>query len=105
VIDMVKESLEELQYPEYWDNRYVAELKKNTSIENATLESFEWFRDFEKLRPFLAKHLPAPAAECHILHLGCGNSVRLAISSARSYEPPLLFLYSPMLIMVLSIRA
>ncbi|KFY37501.1 hypothetical protein V495_07151 [Pseudogymnoascus sp. VKM F-4514 (FW-929)] len=42
------------------------------------LGSFEWFRDFGKLRAFLAKHLPSPSNECHILHLGCGNSTLTA---------------------------
>jgi hypothetical protein len=68
---MVKdEELVELSHPEFWDNRYASE-----SSEQATINSFEWFRDFSKLRFFFAKHLPAPPSEDLVLHLGCGNSV------------------------------
>jgi hypothetical protein len=65
------EALVELAHPEYWNNRYAS---KRTGDED---DSYEWFRDFEKLRSFLIKHLPPPSDECHILHLGCGSSVIL----------------------------
>jgi len=68
---MVKdEELVELGFPKYWDERYQAELG-----EQEELKSFEWFRNFSKLKPFFDKHLPPPSSDCHILHLGCGNSV------------------------------
>ena len=63
-------SLEELAFPEYWDLRYA------TSGSDAT---FEWFKAFSTLRPFLEKHLPKPTLDGKspkLLHLGCGNSVR-----------------------------
>jgi hypothetical protein len=73
---MVKDKeLEELAHPEYWDKRYTSEQKTGPDGTQQTLESYEWFRTFENLRPFLTKHLPAPSMGCHVLHLGCGNSV------------------------------
>lgn len=71
------EALVELTYPEYWDNRYTQEQKIVRDDTQPILDSYEWFRDFETLRPFLTKHLPVPSTGCHILHLGCGNSVIL----------------------------
>lgn len=73
VAEMVKdEELIELSFPRYWDERYTA--KQNAQAE---LESFEWFRSFPKLKPFFDEHLPPPPSgcDCHILQLGCGNSV------------------------------
>jgi hypothetical protein len=70
---MVKdEELIELSFPQYWDERYKAEQDGQEE-----LESYEWFRNFQKLKPFFDKHLPPPpsGSDCHILHLGCGNSV------------------------------
>jgi EEF1A lysine methyltransferase 4 len=73
---MVKdEALIELAYPEYWNGRYTSEQKIGEDDTQPILGSYEWFRNFEELRPFFAKHLPASFSECHILHLGCGNSV------------------------------
>lgn len=73
---MVKdEELIELSHPEFWDNRYASEQTVSDSPEQATINSFEWFRDFSKLRFFFANYLPAPPSEDLILHLGCGNSV------------------------------
>lgn len=69
---MPKERLEELAFAEYWDNRYAA--AKQDQAET-TLDSFEWFKNYEKLRPFFDKHMTPPPSDCHILHLGCGNSV------------------------------
>jgi hypothetical protein len=67
-----EEELIELAHPESWDARYTSDQK---TAEDGTLHSYEWFRDFGALRPFFEKHLPAPSSKCHILHLGCGNSV------------------------------
>lgn len=73
---MVKEeALIELAHPEYWDKRYGSELKASEAGTEPTLDSFEWFRSFEQLRPFLENNLPPPSSGCHIIHLGCGNSV------------------------------
>lgn len=66
---MNTESLKELGFPNYWNERY-ENVSKN---EGAT---YEWFRSFEKLRPFLERELPAPSSEPQMLHLGCGDSVR-----------------------------
>jgi len=71
---MVKdEELVELAHPEYWDERYTSEQRIGQDGSQPMLGSYEWFRNFEKLRPFFVKHLPA-SSRCHILHLGCGNS-------------------------------
>lgn len=72
---MVKDAeLVELAHPEYWNTRYASEQKP---AENGTkeIDSFEWFRTFEVLKPFFLKHLPPPSNDLHILQLGCGNSV------------------------------
>lgn len=73
---MVKEEeLIALGYPEFWDTRYAADQKSAEDGTQQPLDSFEWFRNFDSLRPFFEKHLPASPSQCHILHLGCGNSV------------------------------
>ena len=89
---MPKEKLEELAFASYWDKRYEEEKAKIAAAGEASgagadaeastepIPSFEWFRTFEKLRPFLDKYLPSAGAaegkgDVHILHLGCGNSV------------------------------
>ena len=64
------ETLEELAHAEYWDQRYLS----------SSDSSYEWFKPFEILKPFLSKHLPVPSVGVNgtnprILHLGCGNSV------------------------------
>lgn len=66
---MGDDTLKELGFPAYWNKRY----------ENAsqTEGGHEWFRSFEKLRPFLERELPNPASEPRLIHLGCGDSVRL----------------------------
>ena len=69
---MPKERLEELAFASYWDNRYTASKASN---EDSPLESFEWFKTHAKLAPFFEKHMVPPPSDCHILHLGCGNSV------------------------------
>lgn len=63
-------SVKELGFPEYWNRRYENALES----EGAT---YEWFRSFEKLRPFLERELPHHSSEPRMLHLGCGDSVRL----------------------------
>ncbi|KAJ8062278.1 hypothetical protein OCU04_008825 [Sclerotinia nivalis] len=86
-------SLQELSHPSYWDNRYAgkfdAETEEVRHDENEgegnvaakkEIESFEWFKDFQSLRPFFEKHLLSPGENREegkgprVLHLGCGNS-------------------------------
>jgi hypothetical protein len=70
--------LKELSQPIFWDNRY-ATSSQISDAENPdaepTIESFEWFRSFSKIRSFLEKWLPKPGGSELVLHLGCGNSV------------------------------
>lgn len=73
-----EEDLIELSKPEFWDARYTSEQKLGQDGTQPVLNSYEWFRTFETLRPFFTKHLPASASTCHILHLGCGSSVSVA---------------------------
>ncbi|MCJ1285008.1 hypothetical protein MMC26_004345 [Xylographa opegraphella] len=61
-------STKELAFAEYWNNRYD---KRPAGSEEAT---YEWFRTFEKLRPFLQEELPDASLNPRILHLGCGDS-------------------------------
>lgn len=75
-----EDDLIKLTSPEYWNQRYVLEKEMN---QGGILGSFEWFRDFEKLRTFFLKHLPGPSSRCHILHLGCGNSVCFSLPIRR----------------------
>lgn len=66
-------TLEELAFPKYWDDRY--------SKPDAE-QSFEWFKSYDKLKTFMEKWLPRPEEDGMwplILHLGCGNSVRLHV--------------------------
>ncbi|PVH87678.1 hypothetical protein DL98DRAFT_544838 [Cadophora sp. DSE1049] len=73
-----EKEVEELSKPEIWDNRYAEHLaspdSNNSSAEQA-MPSFEWFRDYNKLRAFFQKWLPRPGGEEVVLHLGYGNSV------------------------------
>lgn len=87
-------SLQELSHPTYWDKRYAGKFDPETEEiiqdeserpDNVTateeIESFEWFKDFQSLKPFFERHLPSPEAKegaekgPRVLHLGCGNSV------------------------------
>ena len=62
----------ELATSEYWDSRYANEKSAKPEAEG---EEYEWFRTFEKLRPFFERHLPAVDDAPKILQLGCGKSV------------------------------
>lgn len=67
--NMAKEvKLEELSRLEFWDNRHAAEQIVNDDSEQPIVDSFEWFRTFQKLHPFFAKSLPPPPRICSILH-------------------------------------
>ena len=68
---MAEELSRELGSQVYWDKRYSA------SAASGEGASHEWFRTFEKLRPFLEKELPSSDQNPQILHLGCGDSVRI----------------------------
>ena len=68
-------SSKELGFPEYWNRRY-------QSISSDGESSHEWFRTFDKLRPFLERKLPNSSLRPRILHLGCGDSVRRTIEHA-----------------------
>lgn len=63
---MNAESQKELSKVEYWEKRY--------ATEDAEPESYEWFKKYANLKPFLTKHMPSPDAQPRILHLGCGTS-------------------------------
>ncbi|TVY47578.1 Endothelin-converting enzyme [Lachnellula occidentalis] len=94
-----EEELRELTYPEYWNKRYISEQK-----DAATLGSYEWFRNFEKLHPFLNKHLPAPCENPHILHLGCGNSTLTADLHDTGYKTQTSIDFSPVVINAMSAK-
>merc|ERR1712093_658659 len=79
VIMSSEKELEELSKPEFWDNRYAEHIASPDANGSGSAEqampSFEWFRDYNKLRAFFQKWLPRPGGMEVILHLGCGNSV------------------------------
>lgn len=56
----------ELASADYWNYRY-----EEIGVE----EAYDWFRDWEQLGAWFKDHLSRPHAK--VLHLGCGNSVRL----------------------------
>jgi len=68
---MNEEAQKELSRKEYWDERYAKEREQ----QDASAATYEWFKTFDKLRPFLAKHLPEISIVPRVLHLGCGTSV------------------------------
>lgn len=82
---MVKEDeLIELAHPEYWNERYTSE-QETGQDGTQPVDSYEWFRNFETLRPFFAEHLPASSSRCHVLQLGCGSSTLTADLHALGY--------------------
>lgn len=81
---MSTDSLKELGFAEYWNKRY-------ENLSGPGDSSHEWFRSFDHLRILLETHLPPPSANPWILHLGCGDSVRLPQHPLPSYQ----FLSSP----------
>ena len=62
----------ELATVEYWDKRYNDERSGNY---NDDAEDYEWFKTYEKLKPFFSRHLPPTDSSPRILQLGCGTSV------------------------------
>jgi hypothetical protein len=67
---------EELSFASFWDKRYDI-AGEDLSNDQPT---HEWFRGFDSLKPWLAKHLftPHPAERNPlILHLGSGDSVHI----------------------------
>lgn len=71
-VTMNQAAQKELSYKEYWDQRYLKENEQQSEKDEA---NYEWFKTFEKLRPFLVRHLPNVSSNPRILHLGCGTSV------------------------------
>jgi hypothetical protein len=67
----------ELASADYWDRRYS---DGKLGEDDADEEEYEWFKTFDKLRPFLLKHLPRPEDAPKILQLGCGKSVRETVT-------------------------
>eukprot|EP01121_Diplochlamys_sp_Union-15-3_P016364 TRINITY_DN5551_c0_g1_i2.p1 TRINITY_DN5551_c0_g1~~TRINITY_DN5551_c0_g1_i2.p1 ORF type:complete len:216 (+),score=28.18 TRINITY_DN5551_c0_g1_i2:69-650(+) len=57
---------------EYWDNRY----------ENEP-EPFEWFLNYEALKPYITKRIPYDSL---VLQIGCGNSVLPEDMAADGYK-------------------
>ncbi|TVY88067.1 Endothelin-converting enzyme, partial [Lachnellula willkommii] len=68
------------------------------------IESFEWFRNFSKLRPFLEKWLPRPGGEEKILHLGCGNSTLTADLHTLGYTHQLSVDFSQVVIEAMKLK-
>ena len=52
------EALVELSHPKYWDERYRSEQRVSPNGTQPLLDSYEWFRNFEQLRPFFENSLP-----------------------------------------------
>ena len=75
------EAQKELSRKEYWDQRYTQERQDQ---QDANAANYEWFKTFEKLRPFLTKHLPDTTDVPRILHLVCGTSVSVRMNSCDS---------------------
>ncbi|RPB12470.1 S-adenosyl-L-methionine-dependent methyltransferase [Morchella conica CCBAS932] len=84
---MKKAEVERLAQPDYWDEKYTAE---------GATKSFDWFRDFQSLKPFFAKHMPDKAAR--ILHLGCGNSTLSADLANEGYTDQVMVDFSEVII-------
>lgn len=78
---MSQNSVGELAKPEYWDRRYLgidtANREEGAGGNNQDSRSHEWFRSFERIRPFLLKNLPPVAENPRIVHMGCGTSVSM----------------------------
>jgi len=71
---------EALGFAEYWNKRYnIDKTIKSEEVAGdpkSDLPSYDWFRSYTSIKPFLQKHMPPAVAEQpRILHLGCGNSV------------------------------
>lgn len=49
----------------YWDERYAAKGEG---------QCFDWYQDWNTLRPVLAPYLPSDKISCEVLIPGCGNS-------------------------------
>ncbi|KAK9476542.1 S-adenosyl-L-methionine-dependent methyltransferase [Lipomyces japonicus] len=64
--DLHLSEVDRLQTKEYWDSRYQKEDDQNT---------FDWFKTFADLEPFLRQHIPfKDGHKLKIVMLGCGNS-------------------------------
>ena len=67
-------SQKELATAEYWEKRY-ADNSDTKADGTHEVDNYEWFKTYDKLKPFLHKHLPPAFSKPRILHLGCGTSV------------------------------
>jgi len=66
---MNEEAQKELSRKEYWNERYA----KERGQQDADTATYEWFKTFDKLRPFLAKHPPHASTLPWVQRVGCGN--------------------------------
>jgi EEF1A lysine methyltransferase 4 len=107
---MNKSSAREFSLVSYWDNHYSAESKDPQSGSN---ESYDWYRTFEHLRPFLERHLPSPtptttssssSASPRILHLGCGTSALTTSLLSLGYRNQCSVDFSPVVIQTMRTR-
>ena len=92
---MASNSDKELSQASYWNSRYTQSQAASSE------ESYEWFRTFAKLRPFLTKHDPPPDLESagpRILHLGSGASTLPADLYSLGYRLQTAFDFSPVVI-------
>ncbi|TQS34594.1 hypothetical protein Golomagni_05017 [Golovinomyces magnicellulatus] len=96
-----EQELIELSLPEFWNARYEAELAAKLDqeeVESASINSYEWFRTYDKLVPFFRKHIPSPSSAVQILHLGCGNSTLTSDFTHDGYTNQISVDFSPVLI-------
>ncbi|KAL2069602.1 hypothetical protein VTL71DRAFT_14281 [Oculimacula yallundae] len=110
-----EKELLELSKPEFWDNRYASHLSKNNEEGNGAsaendeqqqqqqeIPSFEWFRDYNKLRVFFRKWLPSPEGGETVLHLGCGNSTLTSDLYSEGYKNQISVDFSQVVIAAMS---
>jgi hypothetical protein len=71
-LSMNSAAQKELAFADYWNKRY-ADDRAGKADEDG--DDYEWFKTYEKLKPFLSKHLPPVQHTPKILQLGCGTSV------------------------------
>ena len=67
-------SQKELATAEYWEKRYAEDSDAKADGAHEA-DNYEWFKTYDKLKPFLHKHLLPASSNPRILHLGCGTSV------------------------------
>ena len=95
---MNNDAQKELAFAEYWDKRYKGDLKTD---EEEDEEQYEWFKTFDKLRPFLVKHLPPGSEHPRVLQLGCGTSTLTGDMYNLGYHEQVSIDFSPVAIEVM----